>query len=75
MSHTVKGVLAAVLSALALSTRGIFGKLLHRHDVDPLNVVTLRAIIAFFAHGLVLVLIRRRLPAIRRQHVALFVFL
>lgn len=75
MSDTVKGVLAAVLSALALSTMGIFGKLLYRHDVDPLNVVTLRAIIAFFALGMVLVLIRRRLPAIRRQHVALFVFL
>ncbi len=75
MSDTTKGVAAAAASALALSTMGVLGKLLYRHDVDPLNVVTLRAAVAFFVLGLALVLVRGRLPAIRRRDIPLFVLL
>ena len=75
MSDTTKGVAAAAASALALSTMGVLGKLLYRHDVDPLNVVTLRAAVAFIVLGLALVLVRGRLPAIRRRDIPLFVLL
>lgn len=74
-SDTVKGVLAALLSALALSTMGIMGKMLFRLGVDPMNAVMLRAILAFLTLGLMLRLVRGCLPQLQRQDIPLFLLL
>ena len=75
MSGSVKGLAAVAASALALSTMGILGKVAYRYSVDPLNLVTLRAIIAFATLFLALTLIRGRLPRIGRAHLVPFALL
>ncbi len=75
ISDPLKGALVAVLSALALSVMGIFGKYLYEYNVDPLNIVTLRAIIAFTTLAFVYLLLTRRLPCIRIADIGLFVLL
>lgn len=72
MSPGSKGTVAALLSALSLSTMGVFGKFLYQDGVHPLNVVTLRAIIAFVTLGAALALLRGRLPRIEPGHILLF---
>src|SRR5262245_31437410 len=54
---------------------GILGKFAYRYDVDPLNLVTFGAIIAFATLYLALALIRGRLPRIGRRHLGLFALL
>ena len=75
MTRTTKGILAAVASALCLSFMGILGKLLFQQGVHPLNVVTLRAIVAFATLALALTLVRRRVPTIRASQLPFFAML
>ncbi|QPC94576.1 DMT family transporter [Mesorhizobium sp. INR15] len=75
MSKAMKGVLAAVASALALSCMGILGKLLLQRGIHPLNVVTLRAIVAFVTLAVILTAARRRLPTIALGQVPFFAML
>ena len=58
MSSNLKGLIAVAASALALATMGILGKIAYRYNVDPLNLVTFRGIIAFATLFLALTLIR-----------------
>lgn len=75
MTDLTKGSIQAVLSALALSTMGILGKMLFANGVHPLNVVMLRAILAFVTLGLVLRVIRGEWPLPQRKDLVLFVVL
>jgi len=75
MSAVMKGILAAVASALALSCMGILGKLAFQQGVDPLNLVTLRALIAFITLATVLSVLRGRLPTIRIAQLPFFAML
>lgn len=72
MSNGMKGILAAVASALALSCMGILGKLVFQQGVHPLNVVTLRALAAFVTLAVILTAVRRRLPAVALDQLPFF---
>lgn len=75
MRDTTKGIISAVFSALALSSMGILGKKLFLNGVDPLNVVMLRAVVAFLTLGAVLFIVKGRLPRIHPKDIWLFVVL
>lgn len=75
MTGNLRGVMAVVASALALSTMGIFGKIAFGYGLDPLNLVTLRALVAFATLLVALSLIRGRLPRLQPAHLVLFALL
>ncbi|GAB4538152.1 MAG: DMT family transporter [Anaerolineae bacterium] len=52
------GYALAFLAAALWATLGVFGKLLYRYPVDPITIVTLRAIIASLTLGCILALCR-----------------
>ena len=47
MRSETLGISCVILSALALSTMGVIGSLAFNYNVDPINLVTLRASLAF----------------------------
>src|SRR5262245_49528516 len=75
MGDNLKGLAAVAVSALALSTMGILGKFAFRYNVDPMNLVTFRGIIAFATLFLAITLVRGKVPRIGRRHLALFALL
>ncbi len=69
------GLIAVVFSAIMLSTMGILGKFAFQQSVDPINLVALRAAIAFLILGLGLLFVRRRIPKLTIKHLPLFILL
>ncbi len=68
-----RGYTLAVLAAALWATLGLFGKFLYRYPVDPITVVTLRAIIAAFTLGVGLALYRPSWLRIARNDVPFFI--
>lgn len=75
MKSQMFGILAAIVSAMALSSMGILGKLAFEEGMHPINLVVLRALIASSFLGIGLILLRRRVPRIGYQHLPLFLVL
>jgi drug/metabolite transporter (DMT)-like permease len=72
MKKETKGYLLVILGASFLGTIGIFARLIYQHELDPLTVVTFRALIAFFLLFLVAVFINPDWLRIRREDFLFF---
>jgi drug/metabolite transporter (DMT)-like permease len=68
-----RGYMLAVTAAALWATLGLFGKILYRYPVDPITVVTLRAIIAALTLGAVLAVYRPNWLRISRNDIPFFI--
>lgn len=66
------GYLLVVVAAILWATLGILGKFLYRYAVDPLTVVTIRALIAFVTLTIILAVVNRQLLRIHRRDLPFF---
>lgn len=73
-THGRWGYALAFLAAALWATLGLFGKFLYRYPVDPITVVTLRALIASLTMGCILALCRPNWLRIARGDLLFFAF-
>ncbi len=62
------GVVAAIMSAIAFSSMGIFAKMAYELGVQSMNLVAIRSVLAFLIVGAVLAVLRGRIPPLKREH-------
>lgn len=67
-----RGYTLAALAALMFSTMGVFGRLLLDFNIEPLALVTLRAIIASLTLFVVLLIFKRSWLSVQRRDISLF---
>jgi len=72
MASSNIGYLLAGMAGVLWSTMGVLGKIAFRYGIDPLSLVTLRAIIASSTLALIMAIVGRKAFKIRAQDVLFF---